>query len=59
MYLGPIGVGARRKIILLIGDEPLGLDDTEYEDDSESEPEQLYGAPALGEYGFPEEAKIK
>jgi len=38
------------------GDEPLGLDDTEYEDYSESEPEQLYGAPALGEYAPPEEA---
>ena len=57
MYLGTIDVGARRKIILLIGDEPLGLDKEEYEDYSESEPEQLYGAPALGEYGFPEEAK--
>ena len=45
------------QIILLIGDEPLGLDDTEYEDDSESEPEQLYGAPALGEYDSPEKAK--
>ena len=57
MYLGPIGVGARRKIMLLIGDEPLGLNDEEYEDYSESEPEQLYGAPALGEYSYPEEAK--
>ena len=44
--------------MLILGDEPLGLDDTEYEDYSESEPEQLYGAPALGEYGSPEEAKI-
>ena len=44
------------KSILIIGDEPLGLDDEEYSD-SESEPEQLYGAPALGEYAPPEEAR--
>ena len=37
-------------MFLYVGDEPLGLDDEEYEDYSESEPEQLYGAPALGEY---------
>ena len=40
----------RNKLTLILGDEPLGLDDTEYEGDSRSEPEQLYGAPAQGDF---------